>query len=88
MVLVAFVPTLAMAIRMVFHGWGAESYSNLYGTAIHYTSVLIFILALLLAAVVAYVARIICFWRNAHDGTAKIRKIESLVSSGDSINDK
>jgi membrane-anchored glycerophosphoryl diester phosphodiesterase (GDPDase) len=87
-VLVVFVPTLAVAVWMVLHGRGAESYSNVYGLAIHYTSVLIFVLALVLAVAVAYVARIIYFWRNAHDGTAKLRKIESLASSVDSINDK
>jgi hypothetical protein len=45
-VLVVFVPTLAVAVWMVLHGRGAESYSNVYGLAIHYTSVLIFVLAL------------------------------------------
>jgi hypothetical protein len=87
-VLVVFVPTLAVAVWMVLHGRGAASYSNVYGLAIHYTSVLIFVLALVLAVAVAYVARIIYFWRNAHDGAAKLRKIESLSSSVDSINDK
>jgi hypothetical protein len=86
-VLVVFVPTLAVAVWMALHGRGAESYSNVYGLAIHYTSVLIFVLVLILAVAVAYVARIIYFWRNARDGAAKLRKIESLPS-GDSINDK
>jgi len=87
-VLVVFVPTISVAVWKVLYGRGAESYSNVYGLAIHYTSVLIFVLALLLSVAVAYVARIIYFWRNAHDGTAKLQKIESLASSGDSINDK
>jgi len=87
-VLVVFVPTLAVAVWMVLRGRGAESYSNVYGLAIHYTSVLIFVLALVLVIAVAYVARIIYFWRNAHDGTAKLRKIESLATSDDSTNDK
>ena len=86
-VAVAFIPTLAIAVWKALHGRAAESYSNVYGLAIHYTSVLILVLALVLAVAVAYVARIIYFWRNAHDGTAKLRKIESLPS-GDSINDK
>ena len=73
---------------MALHGRGAESYSNVYGLAIHYTSVLIFVLALVLAVAVAYVARIIYFWRNAHDGSAKLRKIELSASSDDSTNDK
>jgi hypothetical protein len=86
-VLVVFVPTLAVAVWMLLHGRGAESDSIVYGLAIHYTSVLIFVLALVFAVAVAYVARIIYFWRNGHDGTAKLRKIESLASSVDSIND-
>jgi hypothetical protein len=87
-VTVVFVPTLAVAVWKVLHGRGAESYSNVYGLPIHYTSVLIFVLALVLAIAVAYVARVIYFWRNAHDGTAKLRTIESLTSSNDSISDK
>jgi hypothetical protein len=87
-VLVVFVPTLALAVWMVLHGRGAESYSNVYGLAIHYTSVLIFVLATVFAVAVAYVARIIYFWRNGQDRTAKIRKIESLAASVDSTNDK
>lgn len=87
-VTVVFVPTLAVAVWKVLHGRGAESYSNVYGLPIHYTSILIFVLALVLAIAVAYVARVIYFWRNAHDGTAKLRTIESLTSSNDSTNDK
>ena len=87
-VIIVVVPTLGVAVWKVLHGHGAESYSNVYGLAIHYTSVLILVLALLLAVAVAYLARIVHFWRNAHDGTAKLRKIESLVSSAESINDK
>jgi uncharacterized membrane protein len=87
-VLVVFVPTLAVAVWMVLQGRGAESYSNVYGLAIHYTSVLIFVLVLILGVAVAYVARFIYFWRNTHDGSAKLRKIELLAPSDDSINDK
>jgi uncharacterized membrane protein YwaF len=87
-VIVVFVPTLAVAVWKVLHGRGAESYSNVYGLPIHYTSVLIFVLTLVLAIAVAYVARVMYFWRNTHDGTAKLRTIESVTSSNDSINDK
>jgi hypothetical protein len=87
-VLAVFFPPLAVAVWKVLRGRGAESYSNVYGLAIHYTSVLIFVSALALAVAVAYVARIIYFWRNAGDGTAKLRKIESLESSVNSIDDK
>ena|SRR5258708_24099301 len=87
-VAVALVPTLAIAVWEVLHGRGAESYSNVYGLAIHYTSVLIVALALVLAVAVAYVARIVYFWRNGHDGAARLRKIDSLGSSVDSESDK
>ena len=87
-VIAVFIPTLAVAMWKVLHGRGAETYSNVYGLPIHYTSVLIFVLALVLAIGVAYVARLMYFWRTAHDGTAKLRTIESLRSSDDSIKDK
>jgi len=87
-VAVAFVPTVAIAVWEVLHGRGAESYSNVYGLSIHYTSVLIVVLALVLAIAVAYVARIVYFWRSGHDGAAKLRKIDSLGTSVDSGSDK
>jgi membrane-anchored glycerophosphoryl diester phosphodiesterase (GDPDase) len=83
-VAVAVVPTLAIAVWEVLHGRGAATYSNVYGLAIQHTSVLIFVLVLVLVLATAYIARIAYFWRNGHDGAAKLRKIireESLVHS-------
>jgi uncharacterized membrane protein YhaH (DUF805 family) len=81
---VLFIPTLAMAVREVLHGRGAATYSNVYGLAIPYTSVLILVLVLALVLAGAYVARLVYFWRNGHDGAAKLRKIESPTSPVDS----
>jgi hypothetical protein len=83
-VAVAFVPTLSIAVWEVLHGRGAATYSNVYGLAIHYTSVLILVLVLILALAVAYIARIVYFWRNGRDGAAKLRKIASIEPSLDS----
>jgi uncharacterized membrane protein len=80
----AFIPTLAVAVWEVLHGRGAAAYQNVYGLAIPYTSVLIVMLFLILVLAVAYIARIVYFWRYDRDGAAKIRKIESLASSVDS----
>ena len=81
---VAFIPTLAIAISEVLHGRGAATYSNLYGLAIPYTSVLILVLVLVLALGLAYVARIAYFWRTGRDRAAKLRNIASRASSVDS----
>ena len=61
---VMFMPTVAIAVWEVAHGRGAATYSNVYGLAIHYTSVLILLFALALAALVAFIARAVYFWRE------------------------
>ena len=61
---VVFMPTVAIAVWEVAHGRGAATYSNVYGLAIHYTSVLILLFALALAALVAFIARAVYFWRD------------------------
>jgi ABC-type spermidine/putrescine transport system permease subunit II len=53
------VPTLAIAVWRLQHGQGAGVYTNVYGLAIHYTSALILIAALILTIGVAYIARIV-----------------------------
>jgi hypothetical protein len=83
-VAVAIMPTLAIAVWKVLHGRGAATYSNVYGLPIQYTSVLILVLVLVLAVAAACIARVVYFWRNGHDGAAKLRKIDSLGSSVDS----
>ena len=69
---VALMPTLMIAVWEVLHGRGAAVYTNVYGLAIQYTSVLIFLTTLVAALVVAYIARLIFFWRDGHDGAAKL----------------
>jgi uncharacterized membrane protein len=83
-VTLAMVPTIAIAVREVLHGRAAATYLNVYGLSIHYTSILILVLALVLALAAAYIARIIYFWRIAHVGTTKLRKVDSLRTSADS----
>jgi len=87
-VTVAIIPTLAIALWEVLHGRGAASYTNVYGLPIQYTSLLILVLALVLTLAVAYIARIVYFWRNGHVGAAELRKVDSLGSSVDSGGDK
>jgi heme/copper-type cytochrome/quinol oxidase subunit 2 len=53
------IPTLAISIWKVLHGRGAESYSNVYGLTIHYTSVLILVVVVIAILGVAYLARIV-----------------------------
>ena len=61
---VVFIPTVAIAVWEVAHGRGAATYSNVYGLAIHYSSVLILLFALALAALVVFIARAVYFWRE------------------------
>jgi hypothetical protein len=74
-VAIALAPTLAIAVWEVAHGRGAATYSNVYGLAIHYTSILILFFVLFLAAVAAYVARAVYFWREGRVGAIDLRKI-------------
>ena len=61
---VVFMPTVAIAVWEVAHGRGAATYSNVYGLAIHYIFVLILLFALALAALAAFIARAVYFWRE------------------------
>ena len=81
-VAVAFIPTLAIAVWEVLHGRGAAAYTNVYGLAIQYTSVLILVAALAVALAVAYIARLIYIWRSGHDPSAVVRKIDAPAPSG------
>ena len=78
---IAILPTLAIAVWETIHGRGAASYSNVYGLSIPYVSVLILIVFVAFVMSVAYIARIVYFWRTGRDAAAKLRKIESLGSS-------
>jgi hypothetical protein len=58
-----FIPVVAAAVWQVLHGRGAAVYTNVYGLAIHYTSLLIMVAALILALGAAYIARLLYFRR-------------------------
>jgi hypothetical protein len=64
---IAIIPTVLIAVRAVLNGRGADSYRNVYGLAIPYTSVLIFLGILFAAAAIAYLARLVYYWRIGHD---------------------
>jgi uncharacterized membrane protein YwaF len=75
-VIVAIIPTLTTAVWEVLHGRGAAVYTNVYGLAIHYTSVLIMVAALIFALVVAYIARLFYFWRYGHGRVTELRELQ------------
>jgi hypothetical protein len=72
-----FVPTLAIAIWQVLHGHGGAVYTNVYGLAIPYTSVLIMVGTLILTLGVTYIARLVYLWRNGHGGVTELRELKS-----------
>jgi hypothetical protein len=71
------VPTLAMAVWQVLHGRGAAVYTNVFGLSIHYTSVLIMVAAVVLTLGVAYLARLVYFWRHDYGEVTEIRELQS-----------
>jgi hypothetical protein len=79
---VAFTPTLAVAIREVLHGRGAAVYTNVYGLAIPYTSVLVLIAALVAVLVIAFIGRLVYFWRSGSDSRAVVTKLDAGARSG------
>ena len=81
---VAFFPTLAIAVWEALHGRGATGYTNVYGLAIPYISVLILVALLAVVLAVAFVARLVYFWRTEHDSSASVKKIDTLAQPGDS----
>jgi hypothetical protein len=72
----AFIPVVAAAVWQVLYGRGAAVYTNVYGLAIHYTSVLIMVAALILALGVAYVARLVYFWRYGNGEVTELRELQ------------
>jgi hypothetical protein len=73
---IAIIPTVLIAVRAVLDGRGADSYRNVYGLAIPYTSVLIFLGIFIAAAAIAYAARLVYYWRIGHDWAAKLHAIQ------------
>jgi hypothetical protein len=78
-----FVPIVAAAVWQVLHGRGAAVYTNVYGLAIHYTSVLIMVAALILALAVGYIARLVYFWRYGRGDVAELREFQTRTSYTD-----
>ena len=68
-------PTLLAAVWQVSHGHGADAYSNVFGLAIHWTSALVFVVALVATLLVAFIARMIILRRDRRDAMNIIRKI-------------
>jgi len=77
---VVFIPTLAISVWIVLRG--AESYSNVYGLAIHYTSVLILAAMVILILGVAYLARVVHLRR--YGDASEIREKTPYTDLGDS----
>jgi hypothetical protein len=74
-----FIPILAAAVWQVLHGRGAAVYTNVYGLAIHYTSLLIMVAALILALGVAYIARLRYFRRYGNGEVTELRELQPLT---------
>jgi hypothetical protein len=75
-------PTLLVASWEVLHGNGAATYTNVYGLVIHWTSVLVLVIALVSTLLVAFVARLIIVWRDKRATMALIRQIVARAASG------
>jgi uncharacterized protein YqgC (DUF456 family) len=71
-----FIPVVAAAVWQVLHGRGAAVYTNVYGLAIHYTSLLIMVVALILALGVAYIARLLYFRRYGNGDVTELRELQ------------
>jgi uncharacterized protein YqgC (DUF456 family) len=71
-----FIPVVAAAVWQVLHGRGAAVYTNVYGLAIHYTSLLIMVAALILALGVAYIARLVYFRRYGNGEVTELRELQ------------
>jgi len=67
---ICLAPTLILALREVSGGRGAGTYTNVYGLAIHYTSVLITLGLTLAVLLAALVGRLLYFWRRRRDARA------------------
>jgi hypothetical protein len=76
--IVAF-PTLTVAVREVLHGRGADAYTNVYGLAIHYTSILILAGTVIVALAGAYIARVVYFWRGRRVAGSLREKVDPVT---------
>jgi hypothetical protein len=72
-----FIPVVATAVWQVLHGRGAAVYTNVYGLAIHNTSLLIMVAALILGVGVAHVARLAYFRRYGNGEVTELSELQS-----------
>jgi hypothetical protein len=84
----AIVPTLAVAVWHVLNGRGADAYTNVFGLAIPYTSVLITVAALILILGVAYIARLVYFRRYGNGKVTELRELQPRTPYTDPGNSK
>ena len=70
------IPVVAAAVWQVLHGRGAAAYTNVYGLAIHYTSLLIMVAALILALGAACIGRVLYFRRYGNGEVTELRELE------------
>jgi hypothetical protein len=75
-VAICLMPTLILAVREVSRGHGEGTYTNVYGLAIHWTSLLILVGVVMLVMVVALLGRLLYFWRVRRDVQIVDRWIE------------
>ena|SRR5271166_1881291 len=78
-IVVAFcmVPSLLLAVREVARGHGGGTYTNVYGLAIHYTSLLIIVGVGVVALLAALIGRLLYDWRLRRDVRAVDRWVEA-----------
>jgi NADH:ubiquinone oxidoreductase subunit 6 (subunit J) len=68
-------PTLLASLWHISHGRGADTYTNVYGLAIHWTSPLILVVALVSTLIVALIARMVILRREKRETLKVIRAI-------------
>jgi hypothetical protein len=80
-VTICLAPTLILAVREVARGHGAEIYTNVYGLAIHWTSLLIMVAFVFVVMLAALVGRLLYFWRIRRDARALDRWIDARTKT-------
>jgi len=65
-VTICMAPTVMLAVRNVYQGNGAGTYTNVHRLPIQYTSLLITLGVTLIAMLAALIGRALYFWRRRH----------------------
>ncbi len=76
-VTICMAPTVMLAMREVYRGHGAGTYTNVYGLTIHYTSLLILLGVVVVVMLAALIGRLVYFSRLQRDVRAVDRWIET-----------